>query len=900
VSLPGTAGRWASDLLRLPDVVFAAKDRAWLLLPLLLALLLPLLLRGARGALPALLLRAIALAALLALLLEPGVEERERAQGSLVVLADVSPSVGEPGRARAEEYLRAAASPFDLVPFGATPVERPEALEDLLRALEPDPRPETDIARALRFAGARGEDPKRVVLLSDGRATRPGAEQAALLLRARGTEIYAFAVPEEGGPGGPEIRAEGIEAPPRSERATPFTIRARVSASAPCRATATLHVDGNPARAREVDLAAGVNHVLFEDVALEAGRHEVQVVLAGDRSPHDNVAGGEIEVPGIPRVLLLAATKRESLVAKALETQGITVEVAAASEARDLATFDAVVILADAPAKDLEERVPALFEAVGKGGKGLLAIGGSEGPGLARLAGTPAAVLLPLAFEPRAPKAKETPPEPKPKEKPRIEIKEEEKEAFPITLCLVIDRSGSMEESFKLRQAKAAAIAAAQTLTKEDRIAILAFGNQADLILPATGARDDAAVAAAVGSLASEGNTMMFQALALAYAVMREETTPIRHVVLITDGRSSDDGKWRDLLAAMTADGITVSTVGIGFDVDSPMLATLAKWGHGRPMLALPHEIPQVVTQDTQRIMKVRGERGKDAERAPPDEERPPEPEPPPRPEEPPPPPPPPPPAALAIVAEPGAPLDMLKGFPQDELPRVAAPEKGELRFAAWVAARAGEEGTPLLAYFRLGLGTAAVLTVDPESPVETGLRGSKDMPRLLAQLLRSVLPDASPEPFVLHHEVDGDTLSLRVVGEDGRPRTDVAVEASVDGSPLALVRRADRYEAALPPRDGPARIAVRAGEFKRTVTRAFVAPGATGAELARTGPDRDALLRLVGSTARLDAPPAEALRRPETEMSSLRPFPFPFLLLAAILLPVDAWLRRRIRSRSR
>ncbi len=886
-----TAGRWASDLLRLPEVVFAAKDRAWLYLPLLLALLLPLLLRGARGALPALLFRAAALAALTAILLEPRIGEKERAEGSLVVLADASPSVGDEGRARAEEYLAGAAAPFDLVAFGATPLAR----------FEPDPRMETDIARALRFAGARGEDPTRIVLLSDGRATRPGAEQAALLLRARGAEIYAYAVPEEGGAGGPSIRAEAIEAPPRSERATPFPLMARVSASAPCRATATLHVDGNPVRSLEVDLGGGggLSWILFEDVALEAGRHEVQVALEGDRSPHDNVAGMEIEVPGIPRVLLLAARKRESLVAKALETQGITVEVAAASDETDLSAFDAVVILPDAPSKDIEERVPALFEAVGKGGKGLLAIGGSGGNGLARLSGTPAAVLLPLAFEPRAPKAREAPPEKKPKEKPRIEIKEEEKEAFPITLCLVIDRSGSMEESFKLKQAKAAAIAAAQTLTKEDRVAILAFGNVAEVILPPTGARDDAAVTAAVGRLASEGNTMMFQALALAYALMREETTPIRHVVLITDGRSSDDGKWRDLLAAMTGEGITVSTVGIGFDVDSPMLATLAKWGRGRPMLALPHEIPQVVTEDTQRIMKVRGERGKDAERAPPDEERPPEPEPP-QVKEPPPPPPPPPPAAIAIVPEPGAPLDMLKGFKAGELPKVAAPEEGKLRFAAWTAARAGEEGPPLLAYFRLGLGTAAVLTVDPEAPAETGLRGSPELPRLLAQLLRSVLPDASPEPFVLQHATEGDVLSLRVVGEDGRMRTDVPVEVSLGGRPLPLKRRADRYEAALPPRDGPARVEVKAGEFGRTVARAFVVPAATGAELAHTGPDRDALLRIVGSPERLDAAAAEALRRPGTETLRLRPFPFPFLLLAAILLPVDAWLRRRIRSRSR
>lgn len=892
MSAADTLVRWAEEALRLPEVVFAAPGRLWLGVPLLLALLLPPLLRGSRRALPALLVRALALGALLALLLEPRVEERQKVEGRLVVLGDVSPSVGDAGRARAGSYLRDAPPPFDLVAFGATPA--------LATSLEPDPRPATDIARALRFAEARAERgrPLRVVLLSDGRATRPGAEQAALELRTGRAEIYAFAVPEEGGTGGPELRAEGLDAPPRSERLAPFPLRARVHASAPCRAKARLYVDGNLVREEDADLHEGSNEVVFGDVALEPGRHEVQVLLSGDRSPHDNVADAEVEVPGIPRVLCLAASKRPSFVAKALETQGFQVDVAAASETLDLRGYDAVVILPDAPVKDLEERTASLLEFVGKGGGGLLAIGGREGPGLARLAGSPVAFLLPLEFEPRERPPQPTPPTPKPEKEPRIEIKEEEKEAYPITLCLVVDRSGSMEESFKLKQAKAAAIAAAQSLTKDDRVALIAFGDQAEVLLAPTAARDDEAVARAVESLVSEGHTSMFQGLALSYVLMHEQSTPIRHVVLVTDGMSTDDGKWLDLLNTMTAEGITVSTVGIGLDVDAPKLSRLAQWGKGKYWLAQPHEIPQVVTQDTMRVVQARKERGKDAERAPPPKEEKP-PEPPPE-KTAPPPEPPPLPASVQIVAEPQAPRDMLKGLKDEELPKVAAPEEGKPRFASWVAARAGPEGPPLLAYFRLGLGSSAALTVDPEARAEQELRAYRDLPRLLAQLLRSVLPDARGEPFVLVHGVAGDALSLRVLGEDGRPRTDVEVLATLDGAPLPLVRRADRYEAALPPRDGPARIEVRAGQGDRTLARAFVVPEATSLELERTGPDRAALLRLVGTSDRLDAPPAVALRRPEAEMSHARPLPLPFLLLAAILLPVDAWLRRRIRSASR
>jgi Mg-chelatase subunit ChlD len=888
-------GRWAAELLRLPEVVFAEPGRAWLGLPLLLALLLaPLLRRGAKArALPALALRALALAALLALLLEPRVEERETREGRLVVLADVSPSVGEPGRARAAAYLDGAPAPFDLVTFDETPRLHGEGVR--LREVEPEGRMATDIARALRFADARtGDEPLRVVLLSDGRATRPGAEQAAVRLRTGRAELFAFAVPEEGGAGGAEIQALGLEAPPRGERGPAFPLRARVRASAPCRARLSLFVNGQLARATDADLREGPNEILLDDVTLPPGRHEVQVLLDGDLSPADNLAGTEVEVEGTPRVLCLAASARPSLVAKALETQGIAVDVAPAGEARDLMGYDAVVILPDAPVPELEARAAALAE-FARGGGGLLAIGGSEGPGLARLADSPFAYLLPLKVAARPPAAP-PPPTAKPEKKPKIEIVEEEQEAFPITLCLVIDRSGSMEESFKLRQAKAAAIAAAQSLTKSDFVSILAFADAAEVLLPPSPARDDRTVEAAVRSLASGGHTAMYQALVLSYEVMRREATPIRHVILITDGISTDDGKWRDLLAAMTAEGVTVSTVGIGLDVDAQKLARLAQWGAGKFWLAQPHEIPQVVTQDTLRVVKGRDTRGEDAERAPPTEEPP---EPPP--ETPPPPEPPPPPRPrLPIVAVAGVPRDMLKGIEDDDLPRVAAPEEGEPRFASWVAARAGADGPPLLAYFRFGLGTSAALVVDPEAPAETELRAHKELPRMLAQLARSVLPDARGEPFVLIHDTRNGALALRVLGEDGRPRTDVRVEATVDGAPLALVRRAGGYEAPLPPRERAAAVSVRVAEGGRTLRRDFIAPPSGHAELQQTGPDRAALLRLVGEPARLDAPAADALRRPRAAHARLRPLPLPFLLLAAILLPVDAWLRRRVRSASR
>ena len=60
-------------------------------------------------------------AALLAVLLDPVVPERETVSGPLLVIADVSPSVGAEGIEAARRYLDAAPVPYELVAAGAAP-----------------------------------------------------------------------------------------------------------------------------------------------------------------------------------------------------------------------------------------------------------------------------------------------------------------------------------------------------------------------------------------------------------------------------------------------------------------------------------------------------------------------------------------------------------------------------------------------------------------------------------------------------------------------------------------------------------------------------------------------------------------------------------------------------------
>lgn len=870
-------GPWIEDLRRLPEVVWQSPERLWIAVPALLALLAVFAGRRARsgGALLPLLLRAAAVAALLALLLDPAVGETATRRGRVIALADVSPSVGEEGVARERELLRDGA--VEVIAFGAAPrVSRGGEIA-------PDPRASTDLAAALLLGLARsGGEPARIHLLGDGRATEPGVARATALLRARGVELSATALPEPAATAPAQFQATDLEPPPELAAGEAITVIGRARSTGAARARARLFLDGAPAAEVEARLRAGDNDISFPGVRLSPGRVTAQLLLEGDASPSDNLATREWRIARTPRVLLLAGRERKALLGEALRTQGMEVGVAAAGAEPDLKEWDAILLLPDAPAADLEGRSGAISEFVGRGG-GLLAVGGSEGPGLARLAGTPLAFLLPLDVPARPPRPEEPPP-PQPGKEPRIEIVEERKQAYPVSLCLLLDRSGSMAESGKLRRAQEAAAAAARALTADDRICVIAFHDTAEVIVPPQPAGDPWAVLRALSTLTPEGQTAMFAALQLASEVMRREPSPIRHIVLLSDGIATDEGRWRDLITGMAEEKITLSSVGIGFRIDD-RLPQFARWGQGKYWSAEASEIPQVVTQDTLRIVEARDRRGKDAER--PVEPPPPRPEPPSPPAPAPPETPAKPPPGAPLVAEAGAPRDALKGIADADLPEVTGVEEGTLRLGAWTAARAGPEGPPVIAYRRIGLGTSAALTVDPEATLSMGLASHPEFPRLVAQLLRSVLPDVAAEPLALAWAREGGRIRFRVEGEDGRPRTDVALSVTAEGRPLRVVRRGDFYEAQAPEGETPSLLRVRFDTFDR----AFLVAGADPRERIGLGADREALLGLAGAAERLDIAIPSA---PEIRETRKRPLPLPFLLLAAILLPFDAWARRR------
>ncbi len=474
----------------------------------------------------------------------------------------------------------------------------------------------------------------------------------------------------------------------------------------------------------------------------------------------------------------------------------------------------------------------------------------------------------------------------------------------------MIDRSGSMAAERKLSLAIAAAEEAAAQLAASDRVGVVTFADEATVDLPPRAAGLVAVRSLALG-LVADGNTDIYRALKTAQAVMRAETNPIRHVILLTDGRDTKSDVYGALPGEFAAEKITLTTVGLGYSIDERSLKELARLAGGVFRYAPnARELPRILTRDTQVVLNARGEaaekarldlRAKEASTPPlPPKSPPPRPPkpPPPSPRPPPTPPTPPVPRADRRPLVRLRPHDAVAGLTSAELPAVGVPRPGTVAPGAAVLLARDDDG-PALVAGRVGLGRVLVWTVPDD---DAGVLAWRLHPRLFAQAARSVAalpvpPDAAevrvvPDPtgdrviVALPDDVAPDAaaaaLEVSVLGPDGpREATPDGVEAGevrfrlpATATPTAVVRvtvrRPDGTVAALPP-------------------LTYVPSPPPGPPVA----DVDGFAGALGAPlASPDAP--DLFDVPSVVTTEREPLLPALLLLALFLLPFDAWAHRR------
>ena len=161
----------------------------------------------------------------------------------------------------------------------------------------------------------------------------------------------------------------------------------------------------------------------------------------------------------------------------------------------------------------------------------------------------------------------------------------------PINLALCVDVSGSMSGE-KLAAARATAAAVVAALTDADRLSLVAFSDEAELLLDvrkmdASGRR---AAKKAINQLETRGSTNLFDGWNLAagrvVAAMEADPRASHRVLLLTDGQANIGISDAQTLSRFTADaqrdGFLTSAVGIGDDYDESLLAAMVEAGGGR------------------------------------------------------------------------------------------------------------------------------------------------------------------------------------------------------------------------------------------------------------------------------------------------------------------------------
>ena len=112
----------------------------------------------------------------------------------------------------------------------------------------------------------------------------------------------------------------------------------------------------------------------------------------------------------------------------------------------------------------------------------------------------------------------------------------------PVNLCLVIDRSGSMQHQGKLEKAKEAAIDALRRLSPKDRFSLIAYGNDVKTLIPSQPAANLAAIEKKIRSIRSGGGTALFGGVSQGAAEVRKQLDAdfVNRLILLSDGLANE------------------------------------------------------------------------------------------------------------------------------------------------------------------------------------------------------------------------------------------------------------------------------------------------------------------------------------------------------------------------
>ena len=409
---------------------------------------------------------------------------------------------------------------------------------------------------------------KRIVLITDGEENKGDLLNSVVLLNKENIDLKVYKVSNESGN---EVYVESVKVPDNISIGEEFTVTTTIESNVQTKGKLTLFSGRDKKAEEEVEIQKGTNTFVFKDVQTTGGFKNYRVLIETDEDTNgiNNEYSCFTNVIAPPNILVIQGKENSALgVIEILKNTSCNDNIVSPNSAprnlNELLEYKTIV-LCDVHKDDLNSGFMDNIESYVKDyGGGVVTFGGENSYALGGYKNTSLEKILPINMD-----------------------KKGKNEVPPISISLIIDKSGSMSsgngEVSKLTLAKEAAMNALDSLRESDEINVIAFDDTYQNVVEMQSVGDIKNIKEMIGGITVGGGTSIYPALEQGYKAQLNSKGKIKHIILLTDGEDSFSlSNYTSLVNDIKNEGITLSTVSVGEDANESLLQTLANQGSGR------------------------------------------------------------------------------------------------------------------------------------------------------------------------------------------------------------------------------------------------------------------------------------------------------------------------------
>lgn len=185
----------------------------------------------------------------------------------------------------------------------------------------------------------------------------------------------------------------------------------------------------------------------------------------------------------------------------------------------------------------------------------------------------------------------------------RIQVPQPEtqNEHPPLNLAFVLDTSGSMADANKINFAKKAVLYALKALRPKDRVAVVVFNDEVQVLQPSTQATNLEGLAQAISQLKAQGSTALHAGWLEGATQVATHLEPgrLNRVILLSDGQANrgltDPSIIAEQVRGLAERGVSTSTLGVGTDYNEKLMVAMAQAGQGNYyFIESPEDLPGI------------------------------------------------------------------------------------------------------------------------------------------------------------------------------------------------------------------------------------------------------------------------------------------------------------------